>query len=159
MWLRLLLYALTILCFPHFLLLEREDRIRFFLLSRTSDQISRDLLGLSLLCLWEEPSWEFRWKLDHRCRRIYNRSSESYTKKNWITIDYFFYIRLWLVNFLRRKAHYFHCKRLIRQRKHIRMAIVDAVNVMRGLQWTVAIVDEVVRVRNWPITVNYCHVK
>jgi len=35
MWLRLLLYASTMLCFPHIhiLLLEREDRIRCFSLS------------------------------------------------------------------------------------------------------------------------------
>jgi len=33
MWLRLLLYAPTMLCFPNFLLLEREDRIRCFSLS------------------------------------------------------------------------------------------------------------------------------
>jgi len=26
---------------------------------------------------------------------------------------------------------------------------------MRGLQWAVAVVDEAVRVRNWPITINY----
>jgi len=53
MWLRLLLYAPTMFMFPPFSFVrERRQNQVFFPLSRTSDQVSRDLLGLSLLCLW-----------------------------------------------------------------------------------------------------------
>jgi len=33
----------------------------------------------------------------------------------------------------------------------------DNLHIMRGLQWAVTVIDETVRVRNWPVTVNFLH--